>query len=551
MERRRGAGAVVVVVVVVLIILLTFVGTVALRSRGVTTIVVKSTQVETCERLTDLALTEARHRLRTRLDDPTDELAHTFRAMLQQSGGATAFTLGHDALPQLAARRPTGYGLAGPGVVAELVRWAPLAVEPTERSRFEVTGTRRLSCQVVGPQGGSSRAVEEYGFRTAFTAVPPPFDGATFLLLRPQGLLDAVALEGGADGSIRYAVERMLYWRRVAEWARRLLDGAGSAVPAAAATMAQRLIDVVLAHTAWTVADVTSDGPGTVHLFGPATALYSLDERVDLDRLCLPRRLRPVVAAIERVRPAAEALEARVERALSGAVPGAADLAAMAAGVDRLEEFLSRLDEMLGVYRDFQDAVVEVVGPGFDGLQMRSRRLDAAEFRARADFVFRGADAAERATAFLDGERNPTGVVYVALPAGARPFEVHLADLRGRLVLAVDGPMVVRQATVRDGERDALVLVGYGAVELAGPTSAAVVAWGGALRVTDGSSAGHRGSLVIRDLPVTTDFEALLQGTLEALPALLTGPSPSEPRNEVIHAAFSPRARYRTVDFGA
>lgn len=594
---RAGYGSTLLVVSGVVLLLVPLTVMLSTRSRGLTSLVRRSGHASSCEELAAMAIREGLRVLRLTANDPGEDAFTFFRAT--EAGGSllvAAQKLERTA-SELAAR--TGYSLVG-DVEVQLLRRSLSAPRPSERVAYEAEGVFRLRAEVTGPKGPGAVLVEEYGFRSALAAVPRPFDGATFFLGEPWPLLNEVVFQepgssqrGSANSTLHAAISRVHRYRWfVAEMAdffeglaKEADEGLDSLPPFGfkkekkllkrtrkdARTLEKRyrrLLDEWPTRD-WKLYSPAEPhdptGAGALHLFGWPMAVYSAAQEIDLGKLNVPRRLQPLVDDLQAQVEPIELVVRRIQKELSSSnLHGwSAEPAEQFLGL--IPDHLRTLDEMLTVYKDFQDALVEIGGPQegeapdgyWDSLRGHFTRLGHRAQERRAQFVFRGPGAARQAAEFLNRDPSPSGVVYVSDPEDE--LVVDLRDVEGRLVVVSEHAMRVVRATVRDpdpGSGDHVTLIGAGRLEVqaaSGELMASVVAVGSEVDLgRSGLSSSLTGSLVIKQI-LGGDANAVLAGTLHRRPSAPGSNSGAAdslplPAPETIHVALGPTPVYRRFE---
>lgn len=564
-SQRRGLGAVTTLVLLVLLLLLPFSFLLSGRSRGLTALLLRSHEDQRARELAALTLEAAVHRLRQQTRRPGAPAFDFFRQALD----GDELELSLPELPAVAAEleRLPGYSLPA-GVPVRLLRQAYVGQADVAVTAYEVFGVVRLTATVQGPGGVAATRVREYGFRRSLAAPPRPLDRPTFLLADARALLTRGALGDHANRAMRRSLDMVTALgatleddvRRFQELADQRPEAAPMLAPVLAAYQ-ETLARLRRGAAAWQLCPPgtpTEAEARTLHLFHPDLAIYTTADEVVLEDLDLPTRIQPHSAAVRAGRQAVQAADAarreRIEQLLARA--GAGDQGALPALTEAyhqstrdylaaVEDLVGRIDDLLGVYKHFQDRVEELGGEAADFLRGRFARLDEVELRRKAHFVFLGAGAPERAREFLARRPGPTGFVFVENPD--QPLLLDLRAWTGRLVVAATGEIVVQAATVAAPDRDQLTLISPAGVELRGPSDAAVLVPGGRFDPAGGAA---RGSLVLGE--IFGETATVLRGTLRRLPAVQTseggaGGLRPPPAPETLHVELGPYPLYRKV----
>lgn len=544
-RKRRGAGTVFIVV----FCLLTVIGTWALSqsylSQGALAQSQRAQHSERCLDLAEIATEEVVHYLRSFANDPTSPLF----AFLREDVFPAQLSLPAEDLPKLqeVLSRLSGYGLRRSAEVT-ILRRAYGTLEAAERVNHEAFGVLRIDVAVSGPDGSRAHLKSEYGFRTNLMAPSRPYDQFTFFLGDPEVLLTRDAFESDANKTIEMALARLTSHRQAlqkladelegkqgAETLQRIFaDGAGPRYPT----------------PDWTVAEAhapTHETEYRLHYFAWPISLYSLEPEIRLEDVNLPAKVGPLVRTEADQQARIDAQVAAIRSLTQGGASASQAEAAAQQLVDLVLQEAATLRELLSVYKQFQDALVEIAGEARQELLLRSRNFAPLEQQYRASYRFEGAGAAGFAEKFLARRPIPSGVVFVQ--NGSDPLRVDLRDFSGRLFVVTEGDMEVLGATVKDPSKDLITLLSTGGLEIKGPTQACVVSWGGAFD-TDGSSL--RGALVLDALYPTSPLNDVLRGTLKRQDLIQTGPPgypvrpPPDPTSILV--TISPKPVYRRVD---
>lgn len=545
---RRGAGAVLIIVAAILTLLGVFAFGLGFQSRGMTMQSGRANEEEQCEAYAQMALAEAAHYIRVRVNEPGTGIFDLFR-----KDAPTSLWIPPDQLAFVGRELKLlkGYSL-GSGISVNVLRRAPVAIEAEERVPYEAVGVVRLSVAVDGPDRSGSDRTEEFGFRSVLTAPPRPFDLCTFFMLRPDELLTRGAVNGDPNGTIKYAVDTLKEYKRICTEIRdKLRDAISQAGPYAdgirdLADIFDRLVTRDWPAEPWEALPPdqnTLDVPAKVHLFDWPICVLSVAPQLDLGKLNLPEVVGPRIRSVQTRNPRIQQASEAMNRAIQGQ-----DLEGTKAQAEVLTELIKEdctdLQAVLVAYKTFQDLLIEVGGEAREDLEKRVRRISAPEQSWRAHYRFEGEGAAAQASAFLARDPPPSGVVYVDDPAA--PLTVRVSGLSGRLAIVSKGNMVVQRATVADTESDALVLIAYGDLEVEGELQAGIISWNGGYRPTGNS---FTGSLILDTVVSTSPLDLIFKGTLTRQTSLLSGPDGDPerppPDQSALHVALDPAPPYR------
>lgn len=587
---RLGSGVVLVVVFALLIILAAWAFSMSYLSTGATRQSARAQFRERCADLAQMALTETVHYLRTRVNNPDQrDIFEGFRA---DTPPDLTLDLDDLALTRAEALRYPEYSISS--VEVHVPRRTSIGVEAEERVPYEAVGIARLSVTVSGPNDAQVTRLEEYGFRSVLTAPTRPLDMLTFFLGDPSGLLERNQAPEGVEGANavmdwidRKSAEAVAYYQA---WEANAQDMANIARQGAQAAgylggIADRIEQQIMplfrnAYTRgtqpgfwplppWQVVEPyqSSAGEFQVHRFAPDILVYTAAPSVDLRVFNLPVLVGTRIADTK----SRNSASINMDEVLKGIYQTYKDYEARQEipPEQQITEDLNKFEaaskqhislwhdnarsfgEILILYKNFQDALIEVGGPEKERIQNRIRRLNAREQPWRNHFHFTQSThpdgPAAAATAFLAQKPPPSGVVWVDDPKTRLSLDI--TGLTGRLQVISSGDMTVERATVADPNKDVLILVGYGEVELKGPVQAAIISWGGryAARGQD-----LQGSLILNSIhKLTSDgtLSEILAGTLTRQDAIQSGPGGNKrrppPAPESLHIAFSPVPPYR------
>lgn len=549
-----------------------------IRSQGAALQSSRAGFLEQCEAFGLMAVQEAVRFLRVRANQEGTPVFEAFHA----EAASADLPLAPADLTYLAAElaRYPAYSLRS--LEAEILRRGAMAAHPEEAVVFDGVGLVRITATVTGPTGASATQVAEYGFRTCLAAAPRPFDLFTFYLGDATAVLAPEARDNDPNVTMKFAVERLgNHKKKLAELAQGFDDLAvkvqeeldrasglpiggpsdGDKAKAQVAITALRAMATAYraagtppqwpAEVDWQLGppgDATQDLPGRLHEFAFPLTVYSIDDTVDLAKFNVPARIKGPLGGLTERDPLIEAAFTALREAMEkGAdAPEAVEPVGLAF-LELVKPDAAQAHELLGVYKEFQDLLVEVSGGAREDLQRRARRLDPGHQDLRAHFRFVGPGAAARAREFLAGRPAPRGLVWVDDPS--EPLEVSISGLAGRLVVASRTRMRVEQANVVDPAKDALVLLGLGGVEVSqGGIQAQVLSRNGRYQ---GSGESFTGSLVVDTLDPSS-LGLQLTGTIKRQPALISAPIayPERPPPEpaTVHVTLGPEAIYRRLD---
>ncbi len=569
---RAGFGAPFVVVMSVCVLLSLWAIAMDVRSQGAAIQSRKAQGNELCEAFARMAIEEAVHQIRRRSWQDGDPVFELFRAPAQ--GGS--LDLAPADLPHVSADLAPYSGYAIGPVRLEILRRAPMSLLADELVAYDAFGVLRLTVEAWGPQKVASRQVAEYGFRCVLASPPRPFDLFTLFVLNPLPLLTEGHFQASANLTLEAFVESLSRTRQglakvadeLEEAARKIDEKLDSLGPLSiGADDAKRARDEMRrlateyraatrppkwpADPDWELTGpdgATTGLPGKLHRFAWPVVVYSLADEVDLDRLNLPRRIRPLVQEVETRRPRIEETRNRLESRLRAEDLGGSVRAA--------EEYLELLvqnaaDQHAGLVamKEFQDDLIEIWGPQAEELAKRFRRLGVEEQARRAPYVFRGQGAADRARQFLapTGANPPSGVVFVDDPDA--PLEIDLPGFAGNLLVVTAGAMSVQNVTVQDPTRDSVALLAHGRLSVArGGIQAGLFARSQDFR---GPGESFAGSLVM-DTPETAALERTFTGKIQRMPGLVSGPEGfpvrPDPEKTRLTITLSPGPEYRRAE---
>lgn len=567
--RRAGFGGPLVIALSVTLMLFSFGLATSFQSQGVTRAVQKSVYNDLCEGHATAALREALYRLRaaanaegteayTRLRDPEFPSAFAVPASELRWSGADL-----DADPR--------FELAAGGVRVEVLRRSLAALEQEERVDYEVLGVLRVTARVEGPRGSAATRVEEYGFRVVLTAPARPFDSPTLFLADPRYLLTRDNWRGDANVAIELAVSRLTEFRalmvrtaagfeELARKIRDLIDEAGESNAEAdealriSEELAREFAEAAEEPTyppAWELFPPdapTQDREGAIHLFHPSLSVYTYAPRIDMDKLGLPLLLAPLTRALEDQEPALEEALVAFKREVDAAD---LDFPAIERTGDAYRTSMAEqagvLHRMLGIYKEFQDLLIEVGGEARDMVARRLRRFSLLDYAWKAPYRFAGPGAAARASAFLRGPGHPNGVVMVDDPE--ETLELEISGLEGRLVVAASGDVRIVRATVADPGADVLTIVARKGLEIEGMVQAALVCQSDRIR---SSGEAIVGSLLLDELSPATPLDLLFRGNLTRQDAIQTGVDQGglrpPPDPHTLHVTIGPEPLYRRLE---
>lgn len=567
--RRHGSGTVIFMVASVLIVLVVMAIAMGTRTENIVAQSRKAIFHERAQDLADMAIKEAVHYLRIQANNPDATAFELFRA---QSGGAE-LTFDDDALPYTKAEvaRMPGYSL-GYGVEVTVLRRAAIGILQEERVPYVAVGVVRFDATVDGPSGTRVTQRDEFGFRSILTAPPRPFDMCTFFLLDPADLLNQTALNGDVNFTISNMVDQLRDFKtRFAKLADDLEDAqgqipnaqGGAQVKAKLGEMVQILRDGI--GPRWKAKDWkylpanggnTTGVEATLHLFDWPICVFSIDDQVELAALDVPNLTREPNSEYLRnqdeVRRLSEEFEQLRQQLANSTNPS---------DLDRVVELVRRMvdaavvvgehaDRSLDAYKLFQDLLVEVGGAALEDLQNRARRFSVDEQPWKSHYRFEGPKAVERAMEFINQDPPPAGAVYIRPDEVDATVRLNIAGLTGRLSIVSTADVVVENAWVQDPDRDLLVIVGYGQIEVNGAArvDASIVSWSGGFQ---GVGKDFTGSLVLDTIPPSAPTDTILAGTLTRGGSVLSGPPGNQerppPDPTSLHIALGPVAPYHKV----
>lgn len=561
-------GAPFIVVMSVLVVLSLYAMSMSIRSQGASNQVRKAQANETCEELARLVLEEAVYRMRSMGSAEDNDIAR----LLHTPGAGGSLSLGTGVLPRSQeeiARYQGDYSCDG--VDVEVLRWSPVAVDPSEAAGYEAVGMFRVSTRVHGPKETSIYHEAEFGYRTALTSVPRPFDTFTFYLDDPETLLTAGAFRDDPNQTIQWAATMLATGKKSLEDSlthiQTALDDARDKRSKAHGSDKDKLDTAIAALTAldldirntlspsrWAATpDWTVLGPGeaslglenTLHLFLRPLVLYSFEPEVDLGALNLPARVGGLVQEIfdrtPQMKAAAQGLKAAEA---SGSSNPMAFVAAQKIVLELIEKDVAAYHGVLSAYKAFQDQLIEAGGSDLVEIRKRADRLTPAEARRRACFRFEGEGQAEEAEKFLGARPAPSGVVFVDDPTAT--LKLRVEELRGRLVVYSKGPVDIQRAKVVTPDEDLLVCLSPSPMRvLQDGGQMALVAMGESFQ---GSGTSFEGSLLLWDLSDRGAIDRTLKGTLKRQKSIQTSenlPLRPEPEVSTVHVAIGPVALYR------
>lgn len=566
--RRRGLGVSLVTVLGVILILFAFALSLGFRGQGVTASVQRSVYRDVAEGLAASAAAEALHRVRQGAGDQGSPVFE----LLRTGNTPATLSLGPEALPFVATEVALVLGYQLDPVEVTVLRRAAASLEVDERVPFEALGVLRVTARVRGPRGSRGDHEVEHGFRAVMTAAPRPFDLATLMILDPRTLLTEGSYRQDANVAIATAAERLATFRTVfrdlaagfealAQRIQDLIDEAGESSGEAdealrisrkqAAAFAAAAEEPTWPARAWATRppdSPTLDRFDELHLFHPELVVYSLADEIELGRLDLPTLVGPHAAYVEADEPELEELGRVFREAVKAEDPSFPSIDQLGdAYRARVLTHAGHLDATLRAYKEFQDLLVEVGGAGREELLLRYRRFRLADQIWKTPYLFRGEGAAGRAAALL--AHHPEGLVVVDPSPARETLEVDLDSFSGRLVVASAAPLRVNRVRVVDEARDAVVLVGYQGIEVAGTVEAGIVDLAGAYR-SGGES--FRGALLLDHVPPGAARELMLRGALRRQVGLASGPEAEggarpPPLATRIQVVLSPEPMHRKV----
>jgi hypothetical protein len=537
------------------------------RSQGVTRAVRRAVFRDEAEGFAQAAIQEALYRLRVGANEE-GPIFDLFRVEEVPSSGARLLLRDQDLLHtrEMLAKDPR-YSLVDGGVEVEVLRRGAASLEPEERVGYEAPGVLQLRARVVGPMGITGSKVVDYAFRCVLTGAPRPFDTATFFLADPRNLLLREAYHDEPNAAIASAVDQIeVLHKSLVDMAEafEVLESEAGEDPGSEA-IARRLKEDFRAAVEegtwparrWTVRPEASaeslENRDEIHLFYPNLMVYSLAEDIELATLDLPTRFATLVPQIEADEPQLLALSEDIQARLPpddlDDIPPIADLCDQYLAL--VMAHVARQEEMLTAYKDFQTALVEVGGDAREVLLARYRRFQLQDQLWKTPYVFAPEthpDPIAAATAFL--AEHPEGMVLVRGAPGAS-MEVDLDGYSGRLVLVCDVPVRLSRVRVQDPGRDAVTVLAYRGLEVAGNVQAGLYHLGGSYRSAGGS---FEGALHLNSVPESGALELIFRGNLQRQEALASVPHPPpgqplpEPPGERIHVVVGAEPLRREVE---
>lgn len=534
-SRRAGLGAPLVTVLVVIIILTLLGISLSFRGRSVTATVRRGILRDGANHLAASAAAEAIHWLRREANREGSPAFEFFRAEEPASLELALTDLPFTAQALEAEGR---YRLEG-GVHIRNLRRTPASRKEGGGESFEYLGVLRVEARTVGPRGIEGLDQADYGYRVVLTAAPRPFDLPTFMLLDAEELLSRDAYRGHANAALQACYTRLdvfmgaflEFQSAFARLAEQLRDAGGNAAAQQVAEELAQAFGEGLARPTWKARSWILRGPEApthlnpdeLHLFAPEVLVYSLSEEIDLGKLHLPARVGETARFLERDEPELEALAGQLRPVLEGNAAGMDPAEVRRRFMtyrDRVLAHVEKIDEMFSVYKEFQDELVEVWGGARAEILQQAGKLDWEDQVWKTPRIFRGPQGRSRAAEYLAGK--PRGMVVLeAAEDAAEPLEVDLADFRGRLVLASNGPLVLRRVSVGDPSQDAVVVLAHGSLSVRGPVQAGLVSLGGAY---SGAGESTQGALVLASLPGGAGLDDIFRGTLRRIEGLRSGP---------------------------
>ncbi len=566
---------VIVVVLALLVILGAWAFSMSFYSQSTTQQSARAQYTERCTDFAEMALAETMHAIRIRVNDPNETLLFTkFRESKPQP-----LKFGNSDIPRTmdAASGYKGYTISD--VIVEVPRRTSIGVEAEERVPYEAVGITRLAVTVTGHMNTKVTKVVEYGFRSVLTAPPRPLDMLSFFIADPRTLLVKGAFKDNPNDTIDFCLRLMADRKRFyTEWVPRFKDLAKTASDGGFSSQASRINAVAQKFQDaatfqanrpgfWPVPDWIAVQPGEssrdknkLHKFAWPICVYTNRPKVELSHFNLPNIVGPRVKSVIDSDTPMKTLgntftEVYDKYKNIKSKPAESEINADVSRVEKDSEthfklvhnMARDLDAIMNAYKIFQDDLIEVGGKERERIFKRIRRLEAREQPWRNHYHFTGAGAAKKATKFINQDPPPSGVVFVEDPEDA--LIVNISNLAGRLQLITQGDMIVESATVQDLNRDVLILISYGELDLRSQVNAAVISWGGKYAARGEPIVG---SLIMNNIPEFTSLAAIedmFSAPLTFQPKLRSGPEGNRkrapPDPDTLHIAFGPMPPYR------
>lgn len=572
-RNRGGAGAVLFVVIGVAAFLLIFGLGQSFFGRQVGNQARRAAVGGICEDLAESTLVNALWQLSTGVNDPSSAFHRDFR----EGTAPFSFRIGGDVLVHARGcfERRKEWKLLDDAVEGRVLYQLPSSKD--QARPYERFGTVELSCAVRHePTGVTRRLSNCWGFKKALSTLVRPFDHLSFAVIEPSRLLsDGQAFnQGSVNGDLKKAVEQVEMYRKYLEdFEKKLAEAAEKCRKknaGQAAAMCEQMGQKVTALLGndWPRFKVlppeqARDGEeGTLHFFPEPVVLTSAVAEMALEELALPVRCQAKWQEILRNERATKAAVEQLK-----AAQDAEDVDGMRAAFD---PFLQAVRTSVWSYRSL---AVEVVKPFQDRL-IETGAADEREALVRSFSSFSGAEFARRSFLVLEkgdgygvgdgrsmneklrhvlGTRFPAFSGVMSVLNGDEAIELRNLELKGRMLVYVDGDLVLENVKPADPERDMLAFVCRGQLTVDGKVQASLVSLG-AFRNPDGATI--EGSLILGKVAYDdlVELRNALTGRIKRDPHTASGPesAPGLPTGDwyrnYVTVAFGPEVVFKRIE---